>query len=121
MNTHTFLVVDDEEMLRELMSAYLEEVDMQVFTAQSADQALEILKNKQIDMIVTDIMLGSDLGTELYRQVHAIYPNIKALFVTGYCDDHLLQEFPEVSVLRKPFIDDDFIHAIEEVLHHEKV
>lgn len=121
MNSPSFLVVDDEEMLRELMSEYLSETSENVFTAESSQEALEILNNNHVDVMVTDIMLGAELGTELYDKVHAIHPEIKVMFVTGYCDQSLLQKFPEIPVLRKPFFDDDFIHAVEEVLHHEKV
>lgn len=116
MNSHSFLVVDDEEMLRELMSEYLCETSDNVFTAQSSNEALEILEHNHIDMMVTDIMLENELGTDLYNKVHDKYPDIKVMFVTGYCDINLSQEFPNVPVLHKPFYGDNFIHAVEGTL-----
>ena len=120
MNSHSFLIVDDEEMLRELMSEYLGEylgeTSENVFTAQSSNEALEIISQHHIDMMITDIMLANELGTDLYKKIHDLYPDIKVMFVTGYCNINLPQEFPDVPVLKKPFFGDDFIHAVEGIL-----
>lgn len=63
------LVVDDDASILELVSDVLTERDMEVRTASSGEEALELLERESFDLILLDIMLGGVSGLEVCRRV----------------------------------------------------
>lgn len=82
----TVLVVDDLPMIRHLVEAYLADSGCQVLLAEGGDEALELIHATagDIDLLLTDVRMPGMHGPELYRQVHASYPEIKVLFMSGF-------------------------------------
>lgn len=100
---HTgILVVDDDDMVRRLVSVALRNAGYDVFEAGSGDEALELLTNAsaEVRMLVTDIRMPGMDGLELVRRVRDGYPSIKILYMTGFTDQ---QVEPGATVLQKPF------------------
>lgn len=66
------LVVDDEEMIREAVSSYLEKQGYSVFSAETGREALEIFHKKNISFVILDLMLpdlsGEEICTALRKQ-----------------------------------------------------
>lgn len=85
MKRHNLLIVDDEkEILRSLKLTFAEEHE--VFTASSGAEALEILKQQDIALIMTDQRMPEMTGVELLEKVIQINPNIVRIILTGYTD-----------------------------------
>ncbi|MBP3239538.1 MAG: response regulator transcription factor [Oribacterium sp.] len=63
------LVVDDEKMITEAVSAYLKKMGCTVFCAESGTEALEIFGNNNIDFIILDLMLPGISGEEVCRRI----------------------------------------------------
>lgn len=61
----TILVVDDEEMLREVVSSYLEKKGFHVLTAATGKEALELFDRAQVSFLILDLMLPDLSGEEL--------------------------------------------------------
>ncbi|MDG4597936.1 MAG: sigma-54 dependent transcriptional regulator [Candidatus Contendobacter sp.] len=85
MKKYNLLVVDDErEILRSLTLTFAEEYE--VFTASSGAEALEILKQRKIALVIADQRMPEMTGAELLEKVFQIDPNIVRIILTGYTD-----------------------------------
>lgn len=84
-NLNRILIVDDEIVIRELMSDILADEGFQVETAPNGKVALELIRRKQ-DFVVlfTDIMMPEMDGIELIREARKVAPGIVPIVMTGY-------------------------------------
>lgn len=81
-----FLILDDEESIRQSIAAYMEDEGYRVFQAGSGEEAIEILKNNRIDEAVVDIRLPGMDGNTFMIQARQIHPGIKFIVHTGSAD-----------------------------------
>ncbi len=102
------LLVEDEPAIREMCRAILAQLGYQVMPAATPKEALGIAVEHQgrIDLLVTDVVMPGMNGLELTRQLKALHPEIKTLFMSGYTADVIahrgvLEE--EVQFIQKPF------------------
>lgn len=106
----SILLVEDEELIRLNMIAYLEDEGFDVVTASSGEEAMEILEKKLIDRAIVDIRLPGMNGTEFIQRAHKKWPTIKFVIYTGsteYALPNVLREvgITEKRLLRKPLLD----------------
>jgi two-component system response regulator HydG len=80
----TVLVVDDEEATRRLCADVAAGAGMNVHAAGSAEEALELLEQYPVDIVLTDLKLPQTSGLELLKRVRAIHPQIAVLVLTQY-------------------------------------
>lgn len=79
------LVVDDEADLADLASMLLQSHGLQVLTAYSAHEALQLLgTDNEIDAVVSDIVMPGMTGLELANAVRTMYPRVKVVLTSGY-------------------------------------
>jgi DNA-binding NtrC family response regulator len=78
------LVVDDEELYRRALERILKRVGHSVTTARDASEALAIVSDQPLDLVLADIQMPGINGLELVRQVHEINPDLPCIVVTGY-------------------------------------
>ena len=78
------LVVDDEEHIREIVAASLESVAGKILTAGSAEEALEILRDENVDVVVSDIRMPGMDGLQFLRQVKQEQPGVLFLMITAH-------------------------------------
>ncbi|HEY5961922.1 MAG TPA: sigma-54 dependent transcriptional regulator, partial [Polyangiaceae bacterium] len=78
------LVVDDEPNLRRVLAALLVRDDYDVETAEDGAQALEILKEHHIDMVITDLRMPRVDGMELLRRALAMDPELPVVIITAH-------------------------------------
>lgn len=79
----TVLVVDDEEIIREVLELELRK-QYNVFTAKNAIIALNILKDNHIDLVISDINMPGIKGFELLNTIKKKYPGTKTALITSY-------------------------------------
>jgi PAS domain S-box-containing protein len=104
----TILLVDDEEDLLEIASAFLNEMGYDTLMATDADSALRLLgEPAHIDLIVTDIIMpGGINGVELAERVRRTRPSIKIIFTSGFPAEALAQKSLALDggiLLNKPY------------------
>jgi len=80
------LVVDDEFALLELINEILRAQNYQVFCAESAKRALQILETEKIDVMISDIIMPDMNGYALASVVRKKYPQIKIQLVSGFSE-----------------------------------
>lgn len=81
-----FLILDDEESIRQSIAAFMEDEGYRVFQAESSEQALEIIRRHPIDDAVVDIRLPGQDGNSFMLEAVKIRPKIKFVVHTGSAD-----------------------------------
>lgn len=112
----TILFVDDERnILQALQRLFLDDDWLQVRTSTNAGEAIDILAQESIDMLVSDQMMAEMNGSELLSTVQKLYPDISLVLLTGYADqlsDSITQALgPDVVIVAKPW-DIDALRSI---------
>jgi two-component system cell cycle response regulator len=100
------LVVDDEDIVREPISAMLRHLGFKVDTAKSGDEALEKFKSASFTFLLTDIRMPGIDGLELIRIVKREYPEVCAIAMTGYSKEYKYVETINAGAtdfVNKPF------------------
>ena len=82
--SHNVLVVDDEPKLCDLLSSALSQNEVHVFTAGNGLQALAILEQEDIDLIISDWRMPGMDGPQLLAEVKARYPQLPVIVMTAY-------------------------------------
>lgn len=117
-STRSILVVDDDEALRSVLEETLVSLNYEVTTASDGQDALEKLKQKNYDLIVTDIKMPKMNGKELLREVKQISPETPVIIITGYPETYSQQWIMEGGAdgyLTKPFHIDKIDKLIQEL------
>jgi Response regulator containing CheY-like receiver, AAA-type ATPase, and DNA-binding domains len=82
--SHNVLVVDDEPKLCDLLSSALSQNRIQVFTASNGLQALEVLEQEDIDLVISDWRMPGMDGPQLLAEIKQRYPNLPVIVMTAY-------------------------------------
>ena len=112
------LLVDDEPALLQAITEILQQHKYTVFTAHSAKQALELLESKNIDMVISDIIMPEMDGYQLADIIKQKYPQVKIQLASGFSDDrHLNRESDELhkTLLHKPYQSSKLLKRIREL------
>ncbi|MDX1490426.1 MAG: sigma-54 dependent transcriptional regulator [Pseudohongiellaceae bacterium] len=117
MTKATILVVEDNWELREALCDTLELANFKVVSAESAEEALELLPNKRVDMVVSDVNMGDMDGHALLQRVRAQSPMMPMLLITAYGSISKSVEAMRngaVDYLVKPFDPQTLVDAVRQ-------
>jgi two-component system cell cycle sensor histidine kinase/response regulator CckA len=117
----TILLVDDEEIIRELGIDILEDRGYRVFSASEGREAVRIYRERirVIDLVILDVMMPGIGGKETYRLLRAINPQVKVLLSSGYSTNGEVGEILKQGVsgfVQKPYREEELAAKIREVL-----
>jgi two-component system, NtrC family, response regulator HydG len=118
------LVVDDSLDTLELIKRNLESKKFIVFTSDSVDNAIIILKSVPIDLVITDYKMPGTGGLELIRYVRENYKHTEIMMITGYASiDGAVKAMKEGAdeYLSKPFTDEELFSAINRSINKLKI
>ena len=115
------LVVDDEVDNLDLLRRTFRR-DYDVFTANSAKEALRILAEHEFAVIVSDQRMPEMTGVELFREAHEKYPHTIRILLTGYTDINALVDAINMGhvyrYITKPWSREDIILTIKRAVEH---
>jgi two-component system, OmpR family, phosphate regulon response regulator OmpR len=118
----TILVVEDDELLREMLEVFLERRRYRVLTAMDADQALGIARDSgagKIDLLLTDVDIPGMNGFELAQEVRQVVPEVRLLILSGSPEKEL-EAMPKPvggwEFLRKPCPPDTVAERVQAML-----
>jgi signal transduction histidine kinase len=123
MNVAKILVVDDEEAVREVIQAMLETEGYEVDVAGDAVEALADAKQKQYDLLITDICMPEIDGLELSRRLRESSPDIASILVTGYPTVDTAMAGIKTGVydyIIKPVRKDKLCHSVASVIKRQQ-
>jgi CheY-like chemotaxis protein len=117
--TYSILVVEDEDDVRELVSASLRHRGFSVLSVPNAEVALQILgEDVRFDLLFTDIVMpGLIDGFELADRAKRLQPNLKVLYATGFA--HVSRRPAEKlhgKLIHKPYRADDLASEVRQTL-----
>ncbi len=107
-NGETILIVEDENAILELLETMLLQLGYSVITASLPSRALALARahDGRIHLLITDVVMPEMNGRELARQITALYPKIKLLFMSGYTANVIAHQGvldQGVQFIQKPF------------------
>ena len=88
----TILVVDDEEMMRSLLTKILTRDGYKILTAEDGQAALDLLAHEPVSIIISDIKMPRLNGFELLKAVKTKYPRIGMIMMTAYGDTFTVKD-----------------------------
>ncbi|QXP50650.1 sigma-54 dependent transcriptional regulator [Cellulophaga sp. HaHa_2_1] len=118
------LIVDDDINILELLQRHLQLLDYHIYKAVSVKQALYILKDTEIDLLITDIQMPEVDGLELIKYASEHYPKIPKLVITGYPSvDGALNVIKSgaTDYLTKPFTKEELKLAVKKSIENKAI
>ncbi len=121
--SETILVVEDEEMLRDLMRSVLGSAGYRVILASDGRAALEAAGGAGIDLLATDLVLPGLGGRQVAEELRCRYPGLPVLFISGYTADNA-GDYDRTSdgraFLQKPFTSEVLLGRVRWLLDGAK-
>ena len=118
------LIVDDIELVLECTSDFLQAVGFETNVARNADEALQLLEARPVDLLLTDFNMPGISGLELISRVRSRWPNVKCILASGYLDEtverRIVNEF-KAGTLRKPYNVADAAELIQKMLSSQSI
>ncbi len=119
--TETILLVEDEELLRNMLRELLESKGYIIHAAVDGLEAVEFYKAHQnkIDLVLTDMGLPKMTGVEAFGKLKEINPNVKVLLASGFFEPNIKSELYKTGIkgfLQKPYKPEEVLLKIREVL-----
>jgi DNA-binding NtrC family response regulator len=124
LRKENILIVDDDINILELLQRHLQSWNYHVYRAVSVKEAVTILRDTPINLLITDLKMPQIDGFELIKFVGEHYPNLPKLVVTGYpsVQDSLTAiKSGVVAYLTKPFTRDELKNAVDLSLAKNKI
>jgi CheY-like chemotaxis protein len=118
--TGTVLVVDDEEIVREVIRSALEDAGYQVLLANDGIEGVETFRARASDVVavVVDVSMPRMSGEETLRQLRAIAPAVPVLLTSGYTEQAARERLAAdvAAFIQKPFRSSDLVEKIGRLL-----
>src|SRR5215470_12162276 len=129
MVAERILVVDDEEMNRDLLQRVLDRAGYQVTTAVDGQEALALLRQETFHVVLTDLKMPGMTGVEVIRELKMLAPSTVGIIHTAYGSVETAVEAMKVGAfdyVTKPVRRDELLVVIQRALefqrlHHENV
>lgn len=118
------LVVDDEEIVRESLCDWLESVDYRVESAESGEEALKIIKEKKINIMLSDLVMPGINGIELMKKARKIIPSLSTVIITAHATiQTAITAIREgaYDYIEKPFCPEKVELLIEKIIEHQNL
>ncbi len=114
--TQTILMVDDEDLMLTMGQTVLSTFGYKVLTANSGQKALDLISkgDKNIDLVITDLVMPAMSGRELVERLRKISPAIRILCTSGYVPPPAQAD--ESAYLQKPFTSQELLVKVKQVL-----
>jgi CheY-like chemotaxis protein len=118
--SETILLVEDQESLRLLIKAFLEQQGYTILAAGNGMEALSLVDRcpEPIHLLVTDVVMPNIRGTELAERLLKCRPNTQVIYISGYSDEEITDS--AAAFLQKPFRMQELGAKIREMLDESR-
>jgi two-component system, cell cycle sensor histidine kinase and response regulator CckA len=125
VNSKTILLVEDEEIVREPATRFLEAQGYRVLPTASPMEALVVASHHlDIDLLLTDVVMPEMSGKELAQKLLDSKPNLQILFMSGYTQDVIGSHGADesgIKLIEKPFTAERLLSTVRQVLDHAEI
>ena len=116
-NIQKILVVDDEEIIRDLLSEVLEDYDVTI--ACNGQEAIDIIKETSFKLVITDLRMPNVSGEEVVKFARETSPDTQVIVISGYSSLHTVSQSitnGACAFLSKPFSIKELIETVENAM-----
>jgi len=124
MPNEAVLVVDDEEVMRDVLRTLLGEAGYDVSLAENAEQALDLLKKRAFGAAIVDVMLPDMGGIELLDEIKKADPELVVLMITAFASVETAitaMKKGAFDYVTKPFKHDEVLHILANALNQRRL
>ncbi len=116
MYNNSVLYVDDEEINLDLFLINFTQ-EFTVYTAESPQEGLEIIKKENIAVLITDFKMPNINGLEFVEMIKKDYPNLVCIMLSGFAESRVAQNSEHVfEYIMKPYKKDEMRSAVNAAL-----
>ncbi|HUF17742.1 MAG TPA: sigma-54 dependent transcriptional regulator [Thermoanaerobaculia bacterium] len=118
------LIIDDEEVLRDVLEAVLRREGFEVVLAATGEEGLSLLDNEEIDLVVLDMMLPGISGLEALRSIKETNPGLPVIIITAYSSiDGAIDAMKQGAFhyIPKPFKNEEVVLTVNKALEQNRL
>lgn len=120
----SILIVDDEISILKSLQRVLRTTDFEVMIANSGEEALELLKQNELDLVLSDFRMPGMTGGELLAEIALLYPQMTNLIISGYTDFNnvleVLNNGTAYKFLTKPWDNKELVKELDDAYAHNQ-
>lgn len=116
------LLVEDEDPVRNFISRALKDKGYNVIEARSGAEALQVINNIDMDLLITDVIMPKMDGPTLNKKLREIKSGFKTIFISGYTEDTFRENLDKelgIYFMQKPFNLKDLLIKVKAVLNRK--
>ena len=117
------LIVDDSDFSRSIIAEMLKEEGIQIVgEANSATAALQMLKEKKANIVITDIVMPEVSGIELTEKINQAYNDVSVIVISSLSQEHVVLEAIGAGAsdfIPKPIQKQQLIDSLEKIMSHK--
>ena len=119
----TLLIVDDESVILDTLSEYFLRRGYDTVLAQDGEEAVQLLKYKNIDLVVTDIRMPKMNGLSLLKHIRTTFSGLPVILMTGYelsKAELAYMSYQADAYITKPFSQEYLLSLVKKIIVEEK-
>ena len=114
------LVVDDEEDVRRVACAYLQDAGYETAEASNGDEAIQVMERDRCDLVLTDLVMPDKEGAETVMEIRKKWPEVGIVAMSGVVGAEFYLRAASMlganGTLLKPFTREELVELVEAVL-----
>lgn len=113
------LLVEDDALIRDSLRLFFESEGCRLETKETAEDAVEAVRRREYDIVITDYRLPGMDGIQFLRALHDCRPRTMRVLLTAYMDEDVLADAFRVGVhefIEKPFSSADIEEALARLI-----
>jgi DNA-binding NtrC family response regulator len=118
------LIVDDEEVLRDVLDAVLRREGFEVLFAASGEECLSVLDDEEVDLVILDIMLPGISGIDTLRALRVSNPSLPVIIITAFSSiDGAIEAMKQGAFhyIPKPFKNEEVVITVNKALEQRRL
>ena len=118
------LIVDDEEVLRDVLDAVLRREGFDIVTAASGEEALSVLDAEDVDLVILDVMLPGISGIDTMRAIRISNPTLPVIIITAFSSiDGAIDAMKQGAFhyIPKPFKNEEVVLTVNKALEQRRL
>lgn len=117
------LLIDGDEWIRDSLSLLFEGEGCRLAAYETAEEAMEVLKNRDYDILIADYKLPGMDGLEFFRRVQEFCPRAMKILITAYGSDAVVSEAIKIGIrdfIEKPFTAEAIERSFSRLIQREE-
>ena len=118
------LIVDDEEVLRDVLDAVLRREGFDIIAASSGEEALNVLDSEDVDLVILDVMLPGISGIDTMRAIRISNPHLPVIIITAFSSiDGAIDAMKQGAFhyIPKPFKNEEVVLTVNKALEQRRL